>query len=316
MKSRLYIFPLLAAMLFAVIVLDSCSGKKEKNADADVYPEDVRDVAIAIISESPEQFAAAVSYPISRPYPLRDVKDSSEMVKYYPKIVDDKLKKAVKEATDSSWSQEGWRGWTLSNGHYLWIDDGKVYAIDYVSDEESVMLDSLRMAEIASLSPELRGGWIPVMCVVDSIDGVIFRIDSESKNIERPKMRLAGYRYKTDLSKTPKLLLYGSLEEEGTMESRFYHFADSVGNSADYAPDALDDATPILEVRRKGKKARKYNVAPGYWLDYVSPNSKDSIAEISHNDSHQANGMTLTVQKPRKVASDSTRADSSLHAGN
>lgn len=307
MNSRKYKFPIISLLLILTAVVSSCSGNKKSDTAADSFPEEVRDVAIAIITESPEKFAGAMSYPITRPYPLREVKDSSEMVKYYPKIVDDKLKKAVKEAPDSAWSQDGWRGWTLNDGQFFWIDGGKIYAINYVSDEENVMLDSLRMMEIASLSPELRGNWVPVMCVVDSIDGVIFRIDSEKQMSEKPKMRLAGYPYRTNLSQRPKLLLYGSLEEEGTMENRFYQFSDSIGNYAEYAPDAVDDSIPILEVRRKGKKARKYRVTPGYWLDYVTPTPVDSILEITHADSHQAQGKTLAVPASKRAKRDSAK---------
>ena len=42
------------------------------------------------------------------------------------------------------------------------------------------MLDSLRKEEISSLDPALRGGWTPVVCMIDTIDGAIFRIDTKT----------------------------------------------------------------------------------------------------------------------------------------
>ena len=47
------------------------------------------------------------------------------MVAYYPTLIDDTLKKTIEEAPDSTWQEQGWRGWTLYDGSYIWIDNGK-----------------------------------------------------------------------------------------------------------------------------------------------------------------------------------------------
>jgi hypothetical protein len=268
MKSKKYIISSLSAFLFASVIA-GCNGNSKKNTDHPNLPEEVKTVAIAILNDSPSQFASAVNYPIERPYPLRDVNDSAEMVKYYPTLIDDSLKNKVKESPDSLWQQEGWRGWTLDNGSLFWIDNGKIYSIDYVSEREKELLDSLRREEISTLEPTLRQGWVPVLCIVDSIDGIIFRIDSE-ENIDSSKMRLAGYEPHKSLSEMPTLLLYGGMNTEGSMNNRFYHFRDSIGNSAEYSPDVLDnDTIPVIEVNHRGKH-KKYKVKKGYWLDYTN----------------------------------------------
>ncbi len=273
MNSKSHILPILAFSLCAG-ALFSCSGKRDK-ADAptvnpDSLPQQVQPVAKAIINDSPAAFAAIVSYPIQRPYPLKNIEDSATMVKYYDKIVDDSLKNVVKTAHDSLWHEEGWRGWTVGDGSYFYIDNGKIYAVNYLSDVESSMLDSLRTTEISTLEPTLRQGWIPVMCIVDTVSGSIFRIDTDP-NVEPPKYRLAGYPSDTDLAGMPALLLYGNLDIEGSMANRYYHFADSVGTTAEYYPDAVEETSPYpeIEVSRKGH-VKKYKVKPKYWLDIVS----------------------------------------------
>ena len=108
--------------------LCACSEKRTDNLNEGL-PQEIREIAIAIIKDSPQEFASVISYPIERPYPLKNVKDSTEMVKYYPTLMDDTIKKAVKESPDSAWQYCGWRGWTLNNGSYFWIDDGKIYEV-------------------------------------------------------------------------------------------------------------------------------------------------------------------------------------------
>lgn len=263
----LFLFPLSLSLL-------SCNSNKGKEeVSRPDLPPDVRTVAEAIENESPEKFAAAVSYPIERPYPLHNVNDSAEMVTYYKEMVDAPLKQAVKEQPDSAWKQEGWRGWTLDNGAYFWIDAGKIYEVTYLSVKENHMLDSLKHEEIASLNPSLQKDWIPVACVTDSISGAIFRIDSQD-GTEPPVYRLAGYTADADLSGEPSLILYGSLELEGSMGNRYYRFSDERGTTAEYAPDITDEEEkPIIEIDSNGK-AKKYMAKPSYWLDHIKKKGK------------------------------------------
>lgn len=247
----------------------SCNSKKEKEKIARPdLPQEVRPIAEAIENESPEQFAASVTYPIERPYPLHNVNDSAEMVSYYKEMVDAPLKKAVKEQPDSAWQQEGWRGWTLDNGAYFWIDAGKIYEVTYLSAKENRMLDSLQHEEISTLQVSLQKDWRPVACITDSISGTIFRIDTRD-GTEPPVYRLAGYTAETDLSGEPSLILYGTLELEGSMGNRYYRFSDDNGTTAEYTPDVADeDEKPQIEIDRRGK-AKKYMAKPSYWLDHI-----------------------------------------------
>ena len=305
MKKKTIILPLIAGITISIF---GTGCDRNKKRDLSSLPEDVRPVAEAIIEDSPQKFASSVSYPIERPYPLRNIKDSAEMVKYYPTIVDKKLKKAVEEAPDSLWQESGWRGWTLGNGSYFYIDSGKIYSMDYVSDEENVMLDSLRHEEISTLEPSMQIGWTPVLCIVDTVSDAIFRIDSQD-DTNPPIYRLSAYADTTDLSSEPNWVLYGHLDLEGSMGNRFYEFTDSVGETtAYYSPDiSSDEDEPCLEVDRKGKM-KKYPAKPDYWLDYVKMRrgGKHIMPNMKAVVSHAENNAVKTL-KVKSTKSDSTR---------
>lgn len=266
--SKLHILPIIAATTIPLAIIAGCS-RPQKEADHANLPEEVKPVATAILTDSASSFASTVNYPLSRPYPLHDIKDSTEMVEYYPILVDDSLKTKIKNSPDSLWKKDGWAGWTLENGSYLWIDEKMVYQVNYISVRESELLDSLRHEEISSLEPSMQEGWVPELCIIDSISGEVFRIDSD-KTSAPPRFRLAGYAAGIDLSGEPSIMLYGYLDTEGTMENRYYHFRDSVGTTAEYSPDITsdDEQTPEIHIMKHGKSHR-YKVRPGYWLDHI-----------------------------------------------
>lgn len=306
MKTKQVILPLIAGFGISILT-PACTHDKKR--DLSSLPEEVRPVAEAIIEDSPQKFAAAVSYPVERPYPLRNIKDSAEMVRYYPKIVDKKLKKAVSEAPDSVWQQAGWRGWTLGNGSYFYIDSGKIYEMGYLSDDENVMLDSLRDEEISTLEPSMRAGWTPVMCIIDTVSAAIFRIDAQDET-NPPVYRLSGYADTTDLSATPNLVLYGHLALEGSMGNRFYEFTDSLGETtAYYSPDVIsDEDEPAIEVDRNGK-ARRYPAKPDYWLDHVKGRRGTRQVMPATN----AKAVNLEKSGVRTLKLNSTRPDSTVN---
>ncbi len=266
--SKLHILPIFSVTLMAIAMAAGCSRPKEEATHQNL-PDEVKVVAKSIMADSPTVFAASVVYPLERPYPLHAIKDSAEMVNYYPTLVDDSLKNVVSESPDTLWQQIGWRGWTLADGSYLWVDEGKVYQVDYISRRETFMLDSLMKEEMSTLSPTLRGGWKPVLCIVDTIEGRIFRIDSEES--ENPlHYRLLGYSTDSDLSGEPAIVLYGNLDYEGSMANRLYHFEDSIGTTADFSPDLVsdEDTIPEIEVVKAGK-TKRYKAKPSYWLEHV-----------------------------------------------
>lgn len=295
--SKLHILPVLSGSLLFLSVIAGCS-RPHSGADPSELPDDVKPAASAIIADSATKFAAAINYPLERPYPLPNIKDSAEMVKYYPILVDDSLKTKVKDSPDSLWTEIGWRGWTLDDGSYLWIDAGKVYQVNYISKRENQLLDSLRNEEISSLDPSLRSGWVPVLCITDSVSGKIFRIDSD-ESVSPPQYRLAGYASDSDLSGLPTMVLYGIMDVEGSMGNRNYHFEDSIGNKADFSPDIVseEDTVPELYLVSHGK-LKNYKVKPGYWLEHIRKSNHNISTQPESADSTSVNDVETATDTP------------------
>lgn len=214
----------------------------------DSIPAGVKRLVSLVASDDSVGFSKIVSYPLQRPYPLKDIEDEKEMQAYYHYLVDDSLRNAITHAGPSNWSEYGWRGWSLDDGRYVWIDDN-VYAVNYISRHERHMLDSLTRSEIASLAPELRSGWHPVMCLKNDSDGTVYRIDSVDSNHDGTPdgtgYRLAVYNPATDLHGVPDHLINGELTTEGTAGVATFAFVDDHGSRFEIEPDSPDSG-PVL----------------------------------------------------------------------
>lgn len=258
-----------------------CSCQRGKGGEtsviesADSVPGFVDKVVASIATDNPEDFARLVSYPLARPYPLRDIKDEEEMKKYYRTMVDDSLREAIAGEKRKKWQEMGWRGWTLDEGQYVWVDS-LIYDVPYISRNESMELERLSRSEMESLAPQLRHGWLPLMCLksVDSDD--IFRIDrkkdtapgADSKKDPRPRVRLAFYRNGTDLKGRPTDILEGTMTAEGTMQTRVFTFHSPRGTQVTLTCDPPDGSDEVLVIiYPESREPKNVTVIPVYWLD-------------------------------------------------
>ncbi len=70
-----------ALPLMALAALTACNDNKDKKADGGAEPPAVAmDVARAIAEGHPERVASLTTYPLERPYPLRNIADSAAFV--------------------------------------------------------------------------------------------------------------------------------------------------------------------------------------------------------------------------------------------
>lgn len=308
------IFPF-AVTLLAAIAVSSC-GRRENHETDSAGTKELRDSAAAhtplewperaealkgivalehhMSSGNAKAFAADCSYPIERPYPLRNIADSAEMETYFPLMIDDSLKTAVRNAQFERWRPEGWRGWTLDNGKYLWWD-GKLYAVSYISKAERALRRRLVEEEKKSLAPSLRAGWEPFFCLIGEDNGTIYRIDVESHRADRadgqsdseteftsqaeadpeedsPRFRMLVYPRDTSLHELPADSLRGVMIVEGSAGSRILSFTSSDGRTAEFDMDSTvsdDTETPQLIVVEHGDTA-VHAVNRIYWRDYIA----------------------------------------------
>lgn len=253
------------------------SEKTELSDDTDntssvdtILPETVKKLTNAVEKNDAESFASIVSYPLERPYPLRDIADSITMKMYYPIMVDDSIKEVITNAEPENWSSSGWRGWTLHEGQYIWIDE-KIYQVNYLSKAEKALMDMLVRDEMESVPSEYRKGWVPTLCLSAVDGGEIFRIDRKKGKLKKDSVdvfRLAIYKAETDLAKRPDYVLEGNSITEGTAGIISYEF-NNQNMYAKYINDATsDEAVPQIIFRNNGEE-RVYQVKNIYWRDYV-----------------------------------------------
>lgn len=263
----------------AVISLCSCADKKQE-----ALPEPVKTVADAVIEGNSTSFAAVCDFPIERPYPLRDIRDSKEMAEYYKIMVDDSLRNAVSDSRPSDWNNFGWRGWALKSGEYFWIDDNKIYEFTYMSDKEKKLLDSLASDEISSLPADMREDWTPDICLDEDDHHIIYRIDGRRKDLPASERdyRLCVYKDSRHLRHHPAEKYSGRMTSEGTAGIRTYYFTNEHGDSIIYFPDDNGETSLMtIEIRKKGKEVRKAPVRKVYWRDLLDSDTatSDKVAE-------------------------------------
>lgn len=262
--------------LFCFIALTACGNanrsKAEEVLSSDSIPQPVKDFVSAVVNNDPEKFANAVNYPLHRPYPLKDINSEKEMKEYYPTLVDDSLRNVVKNAGVSDWESYGWRGWSLLDGNFVWIDD-KVYGINYLSQKERKRHAQLVSEEIRSLYPSLQGNWTPVMCLQQMADGTIYRIDmtpAPTDSTEAGPYRMAVFSNGKNLKGRPHKVMRGHKETEGSMQNEIYTFTATDGKVI-FSPENFDENTgndQILIIDRSGTETA-LPVKSVYWLQLL-----------------------------------------------
>lgn len=237
----------------------------------DSLPKGVKNVVRAIYQSDTATFANNIMYPLDRPYPLHDISDKQAMEQYYNVLVDDSLKKVITHSTPSQWNQFGWRGWTLLDGQYIWIDSDSIYNINYVSARETAIIDSLNNLDIHSLPPQLRhGSWKPVCCMKAIDNAHIYRIDLDrNHNTKSPAYRLSRFDSPRMMRISPSLVCSGYLEMQGSASLGTYHFSAPSGESYEFSPESPDGSPLTIDVYKNDRQIQSIPVTPAFWLDLL-----------------------------------------------
>lgn len=224
------------------------SGNGAEAVEAsDSIPAAVKQLVRVVADNDSDGFARIVSYPLQRPYPLHDIENEKEMSEYYHKLVDDSLRRAIGSAAPDRWKEFGWRGWTLDDGQYVWVNE-KVYDMQYISQTEQKIIDSLTREELSNIAPGIREGWRPTVCLIDSASGKIYRVDKSTvaKSNQNGLYRLVVYSKNDDLLGMPSEMYKGDKEEAGSLGVTAYRFSDEQGKDIMLEPDDPEEASPLL----------------------------------------------------------------------
>lgn len=271
MRTHILSLALILAVLPAMFGCAGKSGARTPSAVEDVkadslLPQGIKALVAAINDSDSIAFASLVSYPLLRPYPLHDITDAVAMKDYYHILVDDSLRNILTSAGPERWQRFGWRGWSLDDGRYLWLDDS-IYSIEYLSGAEQRLLYLMRAAEIESLDPSLRGNWTPVTCLQSVDSPAVYRIDMSRDKNDCPVYRLAGWSSHADMTKAPEMLMTGYVSVEGSAAMTSYSFTAPDGTTAFYQADIADGGDPAIIFKSPLAGESEIAVKPAYWLD-------------------------------------------------
>lgn len=192
-------------------------------------------------------FPLTIDYPLERPYPLPAIVTPEQMADYYPLILDDSLLRVLATA---SWHPDGWRGLTLADGQYAYIDSTLLYSLPYLSARERHLRDSLIRREIATLHPSQRHILAPIACYTDPSRHTLYRLDqlpAPSASSSAPLYRLTRYALPLRLNALPDLTLTGTAAPEGSAAQLTYTLTAPASNLPTLLiPYPTDTPTPLL----------------------------------------------------------------------
>lgn len=269
-------FQICLSAFLAVCFSVSCTNSRKSDASNydlimgnDYIPKVIKNIIKAVYDNDSHAFAKEISYPLRRPYPLKDINDEKEMETYYATLVDDSLRNVILNSTPDDWEKYGWRGYGLKDGSYLWIDE-TLYDINYVSAREKSLIDSLTMIEKNSLPRRLGEGWEPILTLLSANDGKIYRIDIKTSAGTQPGSlyRLSVYNSpdNTDaLLKMPDEMMDGYMKSEGTAAVVSYIFPDRNGGEYVIYPDDPSTGNPILV----SPEGRESDLTKSYWHELI-----------------------------------------------
>lgn len=190
------------------------------------------------------------------------------MRRYYPILVDDSLRATVGLSTPGQWGEFGWRGWSLENGEYVWVDGG-LYSVNYMSAREKNLRDSLIKREMATLWEPLRRGWTPEECMEGTETPEIMRIDGRRRPGFDNEYRLCIYGSKKAMREKPGRILNGHMDIEGSAGVHVYHFESPEGLKAVYIPDVMDDTPMTVTLTDADGNEKLIKVRRAYWLTLI-----------------------------------------------
>lgn len=207
MKSPLRVL----SLIFSVLLALSCFPV---TAQSDTLTSEqykaVNRVIDAFRSKNKARIATLVRYPLTRQYPLGDIRSHSSMLDRFNEVFDPAFLVKVASSKPADWSEVGWRGIMLQNGS-LWIDeDGRITAVNHQSTKEVQLLEAAIQADKSTLPPSLRNFKMPVYLIVTKHHRI--RIDE----LEDGTYRYASWKLGSKKPEADLLIENGTLASAGS----------------------------------------------------------------------------------------------------
>ena len=261
MKNSLLVIIVSVIVLFSVTACGGGGGKTEESSKTEENSKaeeefdeqeselsedkiaDIKNIITAFKEKDIDKISNIISYPLEREYPIPSIKDKKEFKQRFSEVFDETIIDKIAKSKIGQWSESGWRGIMLDDG-IVWIDGGKIYAVNYQSDFEKEQKTKLMDAEKESLHTSLRSFESPV-CKIKTKKYLI-RIDKLSNET----YRYASWKTGEKESSKPDLILNnGEIEYQGSIGDRFITFTN--GNYRYIV--GIDGENPTLDVEKDGE---------------------------------------------------------------
>lgn len=182
----------------------------------------------AIANGDKQLFAQMVSYPLERRYPLHNIENEEQMIRYFDTLFDVSFREKVSKFDSNSWGcLPGGRGWMLYECEI--IADPRII-VDYLSPLEQSHAEYLRKKDMARLHKSLQGEWQPYACFLIDASGYpdfeysYARIDVINADDEDAVFRLALYQKGENASAKPSLVMFGQRSIDGMIHAEWFVF--------------------------------------------------------------------------------------------
>jgi hypothetical protein len=240
MKSKIILFLLFIALQKTAFGQNNELDKWEKQA--------IQQLIGVFQTRHKIKIAGFISYPLSREYPLKDVKDKNDFIKRFDEIFDNQFLNKIANSKIKDWSEVGWRGIMFDNGA-IWIDDGKIRTINYQSPKEKQMLAKAIQTNKNELPKSLQNFEKPVYLIFTKNHKI--RIDK----LVNDTYRYTAWKINKNKSAPDIIIDKGVVDYLGSggnhtfiFKNNEYTYSISINIiGADNDPDAL------LEVSKEGK---------------------------------------------------------------
>ena len=238
----------------------------------------IKKIMRSIVKGDAESLASMTIFPIERPYPLKDIVDSADMVERFHQIFDKQFRAKMARSTMKAWRSAGWRGYCFGDNSDLWVYDSLIKVL-YISPQEDSLRTKLLHDEKTSLHKKLQGDeWVAYNCYKDEKDGSVIRIDLKKDRKQNDKVRMAIYRNGTKLSDYPDFVAEGELKIEGSMRVKTLVFPKTKEGAIEISDD-FENGGISLTINEDYEHA--HTLIPVYWLDLVSSETENVRERLS-----------------------------------
>ncbi|MPS74382.1 MAG: hypothetical protein E2590_14705 [Chryseobacterium sp.] len=196
--------------LFFFLIISSLVFSQNEKLDK-TKTDNIQKVIRLFQAKNIDGISKIVNYPLSREYPIPNVKNGADLKKRFNQIFDEKIIDQISNSKLDQWSEVGWRGIMLDNGD-LWIDtDGRITALNYQSQFETNQKNNIIANEKKNLFSSLKQYKSPVYKFTTK--NYLIRIDELSNG----KYRYASWKIGKKESTKPDLILAnGEIRMEGS----------------------------------------------------------------------------------------------------